>query len=345
MGTEYYDGTKLLSMMDMNGKKPELYIVTSNRTAGKTTFFARLLVNHFKRYKHKFVLIYRYNYELDGVAEKFFKDINGLFFQHDTMTSKKMSRGAYAELYLNEEPCGYAVSLNNAEQIKKMSHLFTDVYHGFFDEFQSETYHYCDDEITKFLSIHKSMARGQNKQRRYLPIYMCGNPVTIINPYYVELGISERLRSDTKFLRGDHFILEQGYNESAAQAQAEGGMEQAFKKNSYSSYAAQGVYLNDNYAFIERPKGRGRYILTIKYNGQLYGLTEFAETGVIYCDDNADATFRDRIVVTTEDHDINYVMLKRNDFIITNLRYFFEHGCFRFKNLKCKEAILKCLSY
>ena len=45
--SKYYDGTKLLSLLDINGKKPEIYICTSNRTGGKTTYFARLLVNHF----------------------------------------------------------------------------------------------------------------------------------------------------------------------------------------------------------------------------------------------------------------------------------------------------------
>ena len=38
---QYYDGTKLLSMQDMNGNKPEIYISTSNRSAGKTTYFNR----------------------------------------------------------------------------------------------------------------------------------------------------------------------------------------------------------------------------------------------------------------------------------------------------------------
>ena len=44
---QYYDGTKLLSMQDMNGNKPEIYISTSNRSAGKTTYFNRLCVNRF----------------------------------------------------------------------------------------------------------------------------------------------------------------------------------------------------------------------------------------------------------------------------------------------------------
>ena len=41
---QYYDGTKLLSMLDINGKRPEIYMTTTNRTGGKTTYFGRLLV-------------------------------------------------------------------------------------------------------------------------------------------------------------------------------------------------------------------------------------------------------------------------------------------------------------
>lgn len=342
---EYYDGTKLLSMLDLNGAKPEIFICTSNRSAGKTTYFNRLMVNKFKKNKEKFMLIYRYNYELDDCADKLFKDIEGLFFQGDIMTSKRKASGIFHELFLNEESCGYAISLNSADQLKKYSHLFSDVERMLFDEFQSETNHYCSDEIRKFVSIHTSVARGQGKQARYLPVYMIGNPVSIINPYYVELGISERLRDDTKFLRGDGYVLEQGFVKSASQAQRESGFNKAFARNSYVAYSSQCVYLNDNKAFIEKPDGIGKYLCTLRYNGTDYGVREFAEAGCIYVDDKSDSTFRFKITVTTNDHEINYVMLKRNDMFLSTLRVYFEKGCFRFKDLKCKEAVLKALSY
>ena len=43
----YYDGTKLLSLKDINGNVPEIYICTTNRTGGKTTYFGRLVVISF----------------------------------------------------------------------------------------------------------------------------------------------------------------------------------------------------------------------------------------------------------------------------------------------------------
>lgn len=342
---KYYDGTKLLSLLDLNGKKPEIYICTTNRTGGKTTYFGRLLVNRWRKNGDKFALIYRYNYELDDCADKFYKDIGKLFFPGTGMTSVRRAKGIFHELFIDDRHCGYAISINSADQIKKYSHLFSDVQSMLFDEFQSETNHYCADEVKKFISVHTSIARGNGEQIRYVPVYMLSNPVSLINPYYVEMGISNRLRDDTRFLRGDGFVMEQGFVESASLAQKESGFNRAFAKNAYVAYSTECVYLNDNAAFIEKPSGVGRYICTLRYKGTDYAIREYAETGIMYVDDRADKNFRLRITVTTEDHQINYVMLQRSDFIITNLRYLFEQGCFRFKDLRCKEAIIKALSY
>lgn len=341
----YYDGTKLLSLTDLDGKQPEILMVTTNRTGGKTTYFGRLCVNKFKKGQGKFALLYRYNYELDDCADKFFKDLSTLFFSGSVMESKRKASGIFHELFLDGESCGYALSLNSADQLKKYSHLFSDVNRMIFDEFQSESNHYCSDEIKKFISIHTSVARGQGEQVRYVPVYMLSNAVSLINPYYVELGISNRLRDDTKFLRGHGFILEQGFIDSASVAQKESGFNKAFAKNSYVAYSSECVYLNDNKAFIEKPSGIGRYLCTIKYNGTDFGVREFADSGFIYVDDRPDKSYKYKITVTTSDHEINYVMLKRNDMFLTNLRFYFEKGCFRFKDLRCKEAILKALSY
>lgn len=350
---KYYDGTKLLSLSDLNGNKPELYICTTNRTGGKTTYFSRLLMNNYFKRGEKFALLYRFNYELDGISDKFFKDIGTLFFPDWIMKSEKRAKGVFHELFIyrkdEAEPIpqhvGYAISLNNADQIKKYSHLFSDVSRIMFDEFQSETNHYCSDEIRKFISVHTSIARGQGEQIRYVPVYMISNPVSLINPYYVEMGISERLRSDTNFLRGNGFVLEQGFVESASIAQKTSGFNKAFEGNSYIAYSAENVYLNDNTAFIEKPSGVGRYLGTLKYNGSDFGLREFPDEGVIYCDNRPDSSYPYKISVTTEDHNINYVMLRRNDLFVSQMRFFFERGCFRFKDLRCKEAVMKMICY
>ena len=351
--TNYYDGTKLLSMMDINGNLPEIYMCTTNRTGGKTTWFNRYLVKKFIEKREKFCLIYRFNYELDDVSDKFFKDIGELFFTGYSMRSERRASGIFHELFLvnkssddeGGESCGFAVSLNAADQIKKYSHLFNEVSRMLMDEFQSETNHYCSDEVTKFISLHTSIARGNGQMVRYLPVYMCGNPVTILNPYYVEMDISSRLTKNTRFLRGEGFVLEQGFNEAASKAQKESGFNAAFKRNSYIGYAGEARYLEDDSAFIQQVSGRSRYLGTIKYKDTNYGLRAFDELGIIYCDKKPDSTYPYKIAVTTDDHQINYLLLRQHDDVIMNMRFYFDHGCFRFKDLQCKEAVLKLLTY
>lgn len=342
----YYDGTKLLSLKDLNGKKPEIYLCTTNRTGGKTTYFSRLLVNRFLRRGEKFALLYRFGYELDNVAEEFFKDIKGLFFPEYELTSVSKAKGTYYELYLNEIHCGYALSINNADSLKRKSHVFSDVSNMFFDEFQSETNKYCPNEIQKFISVHTTVARGQGEFTRYVPVYMCANTVTLLNPYYREFNLASRVKSDTKFLRGNGFVLEQGFVADAAEALKQSGFMQAFSGNSYADYAAEAVYLQDSTSFIEKPnKGPNSYLCTFSVNGKDYSIREYSTLGYEYVSNVVDKNFPRRISVTLEDHRVNYVMLQKNDMFISALRTLFNKGCFRFQDVGCKDSLLKFLSY
>lgn len=342
---QHYDGTKLLSLNDLDGNKPEIVMVTSNKTGGKTTYFSRLLINRFLDTGSKFMLLYRFNNELDEVQDKFFKETKRLFFPDKNMESKRRSKGIYHDLYLDGTHCGYAVALNSAEHIKKMSHLFSDTDRMFMDEFQSEYNRYCPMEVEKFRAIHTAVARGQGKMVRFVPVYMASNPITILNPYFIAMGISDRLREDTKFLRGHGYVLEQAYVKAAGEAQTDSAFNRAFGADHINAYQSQAVYLNDNKAFVERPEGRGRYLATIKYNGWDYSFKEYGDLGIIYCDDKADKTFPTKLCLSTDDHNINYIMLKANDIFWSNMRFFFQKGCFRFKNLRCKQMVLRALSY
>lgn len=342
---QYYDGTKLLSMKDINGLTPEIFISTSNRSAGKTTYFGRMVVNRFKKQGKKFCLLYRFNYELTGCAEQFFKDIGGLFFKGDVMTEVKRANGVFVELFLNKKSCGYCISLNYADQIKKKSHLLSDVDSILFDEFQSENNHYCDEEVSKLMSIHTSLARGGGEQVRYLPVYMISNAVSIINPYYLSLGIADRLKTDTNYLRGDGFVVEQGFYENVAEAQKASGFNRAFKGQRYLKYAAQNVYLNDNLNLIEKMVGISDYIVTIKKDDKFYGVRRFTDTGLFYIDNRADETYPDKIVPNAVEQEQGYMLLGRSSVLMSSLRMAFERGYVRFRNQECKAVFFNLMKY
>ena len=351
MDNKYYDGTKLLSLMDIDGERPEIYMVAGTRTAGKTTYFNRLVFNKFIKKQEKFIILVRFSYQVPNGGEMFFNTIRNLFFPYYTMVSKPIVSGKFRELFVypNDQEelmqsCGYVIAIN-AGLVKNNSALFNDASCMILDEFQSIDNHYCDDEASKVQSIHTSVARGNGEQVRYVPLYMMSNTVTMLNPYYVAFGISGRLDKKTKFLKGTGFVLEITRNESAVKALKGSAFNRAFIDKSMLQHEAENVYLNDSDAFVEKMTGDNRYICTIKYNGKEFAIRSYDDKGIIYCDNNADSSFPAKFCVTTDDHQINYVMLKSNDLFFARLRYFFKKGCFRFRDLQCKEAIIKTLSY
>ena len=338
----FYSGEKLLNTLDMNGKRPEIYIVESNRSAGKTTYFAKKLIDNFLNKNEKFIIIYRWAYEIKNCADSFFGSVNSLFYPASQMTQRTVE-GKYAEMILDDKLCGYGIALNSANYIKRRSNAFNDVTSIFFDEIQPEDNLYCPNEIDKFISIHTSIARGGGQQVRYVPVYMCSNSVSLLNPYYSALGISERLQRNTKILRGDGFVLERNFNQAASNAQKTSGFNRAFAKSEYVSYSAESVYLNDNNSFIGKPQGKSRYICTVRYKNNEYAVRLYGD--ILYCDTSIDKSCKLKITAQTADHIPDFVLASAQSVIIQRMRDSFAVGNFRFKNLDCKTAILHTLSF
>lgn len=344
----FYTPKKLLSLKDLKGRTPEIFMSTSNRSAGKTTAFNNMLLSDYKLNNNKFCLLVRFSYELTGCSETFFKDIHNIFpmFQNDDMDEKIIEK-TYAKLFLNGENCGYVVPLNMADQIKRKSHLFSDTHCMLFDEFQSETNHYCPDEITKFQSIHQSIGRGAGKQSRYLPVYMLSNLISVLNPYFTALGVNDRLQPDTRFLRGNGWVLEQGFNKSALTAQSESLFNEAFQESQYiEKQIKKGQYLNDSNSFIEPPPNcKSNYLFTVIYKGRQFAIRRYSEVGIIYIDQNVDVNYPQRIALDNVDHGVNTLLYPIISSYIPMLREVYDNARFRFRDLHSKECAIKLLRY
>lgn len=341
----FYNGTKLLNMKDLNGDIPEIFIVDSNRSAGKTTYFNKKLVDDFLNDGKKFMLLYRYKYEMDNCAEKFFSDINRIFYPDLEMEDKPKAQGIYHELYLDEIPCGYAVSLNCADSIKRNSHLFSDTEQMLFDEFQPETGRYCSNELFKFMSIHASVARGAGEQVRYLPIYMLANCISIINPYYSMLGISTRLKKDTKFLRGNGFVMEHHFNESASVLNESSQFNKAFSSSGYMGMLTSKSYVLDDKSFIGSVDENLVYMCTIKIKDHYISVNRTYASDMLYVTDVYDESFPVKFSVDVEGHTENFRLVMSSSPLIKQFRKYFDAGMVRFKNMNCKSDFITAICY
>lgn len=341
---EYYNGTKLLNQRDKDGNKPELYMCLSNRSDGKTTYFNRYFVNRYLKTEELFMLLHRYNYQATDSHKKFFTEIKELFFKNYKMTIKPMGacKGVH-ELFLNNHLCGFAAGLNASENIKDYSHLFSRVERMKMDEFISENDVYVHNEVAKLLSIHTSVARGKGKHRRYVPIYLLGNKVSVINPYFNDLGITENNLPNEGFFKGSGFVGEIHYNTEAAQDIAESGLIKAFKNNIYAQTLSKNEFMFDNNMFIEKMNlGNLNYMATLKLNRKKFAL--YGNTELLYISTAYDKRYPVKLTDSLDADGEGFENIRQYPAIMEQLETAIRQGYVRYESQICKNIFIKAIS-
>lgn len=341
---DFYNGCKLLSMRDLNGNKPEIFMCEGNRTAGKTFFFKRMILRRFIKTGEKFILLFRYVYEMDGCADAFFKDLEEVSFKGHEMSSDSAIKGICQNLYFDNKHCGYALAMNNPDVLKKKSSMFVDVGSMFMDEFQSESNKYVPGEIGKFQSIHTSVARGGGKHTRYVPVYMASNGVTTMNPYFTVFGINKRLRDDTKFMRGQGWVLERTFNKEAAKGISESAFAQAFMGDVHMKYATGQNYLLDNSNFISIIGGPKSPVVNIIHNHEEFGVWRINDSTVYFVSHKHDPSIRTKLSVRLKDHNEKSTFVKATTYI-RGLADAFNNGRMFFEDNICKDAFFDVIGY
>lgn len=349
--SKFYDGTELLGKRDAEGQLPEIYIVCSRtRSAGKTTWFTKLLFEHWLETRQKFVIFCRNKLELGNVAEGMFKVMLDLFHPEYSMKEVIQMKGIYSDIRVttgtNEDdkktfPVGYVIPLASADNIKRISSMFCDASEGYFDEFQPEAKTtYLSDEVNRFLSIVTSIARGGGETRRRFPIYFSSNSISINNPYFIELGLNRRIKQDTKWVKGIGYVFQKIENAEIQDEHANAGINRAFRGNKSIDFA-DGMWMNDNYTCVENPDnwGRSDYYCTLVNGNYRYGVKYYPAVGLYYVDYKVDNSAISVFNIKYDDMTPNIPLIRGSLSMIT-LRNAMERGIVRFKDIRCKEACM-----
>jgi len=340
--TVYYSLEEIKKRKDLDKKKPTFYLISYNRSAGKTMAVLIECLQTVKK-KRKFILLYRCNYELSGCA-MIFDDVLKIYPEYGKeIYAQPIARGLFYEIFLDKESVGFSLSLNNPDALKKYSPVFAEVDVILFDEFITESGKYVKNEIQNLQSILLTIARGGGKQSRDISVYMLANRVTIMNPYFIEFGIYNRLRDDTKFMRGHGWVAEFGYNESASEAIKENGISRAFKTR-YLQSMTESVYLHESEMFVDSVSGRSKYLCTILYDNKSYGIRDYYDKGILYITSKSDKSCTTILAFRASDHNQVTQMISHYSYTWQFIKESFQNGMLRFDNLKTKSIIFDILA-
>jgi hypothetical protein len=341
--SKYYNPDKILRMRDLEGLKPAIYIISTNRSAGKTFSFLKKVLEDFKKDGKQFGLIYRHKYELNSSAS-LFDDVQRLYPElRGTITTVSYANGLFYELIMDEKTMGWSFSMNSPDALKKHSPKFSQIEQMIFDEYHTESGKYLDKEIEKFQSLYLTIARGGGKQSRHVNVYMLGNNVTLMNPYFIKFDIHKRLKTDTKFMRGNGWVAEFGFNESASQEIRSNAFYQAFKDEGYMAYSTENVYLSDASIFVGKISGRSKYLFTILHESTLYGVREYYDKGILYISKQPDNSCKQVITFKASDHNANTMMLSHYSYLWKNIKDAYQKGWLRFDDIQTKNDVFDIL--
>ena len=343
----HYSGNLLLSKMDKNGNKPETYISTSNRSAGKTTWFGGYLLNKFLTKNELFCILMRKKYQLEKAVSfmAYFPSALSVYYPDLEMKEEVGIKGVFNNIYIRLRGkenewflCGYSTALNSSDDIRNFSNVFNNVTRIWLDEFQPESGDYVKDEVKRVFSIHTSLARGCGLQSRYLPLILTGNLIDVNNPYYEHFGINRDINIETNFYRGNGFILEQGFNKKAADAHLKSTFNQSFSESDYSKLLTKKEYLkDDNTMILKSPNLKGDYLFTIKYCNKYFSIRYLYGLGFYYVNETADLTYNFALAARKEDLSDDCIFDGDNRFK-KRMKKMYHNNIVRFSSYKAREA-------
>lgn len=339
----FYDGSKLLGMLDLNKNKPEIFISQTVRTFGKTTYYILKMLEDFIKTGDPFGILVRYKYEVSGGVSSTLSKIDEFYsYDNSLLSERNLANGNVKRVSFSGKPMFYVFSLNAAKQVKVLSPEMSCILQYAMDEIQPEDNRYLPDEIEKFISIHVSLARGVGEATRYLPVYMMTNDVSYLNPYYTSLGISERMEPRTKYMRGDGFVFENLGSEFIAGIQRTSTFNSAFSNHENMQYILGKKSLcSEEISDIIKVGGNKTYMLTLLHKGEKYGMWMCED--FVYISKSHDPN--SRYVYGIEPADcIGGLVAHRKKLDLNFYRSFFEGGLMRFDSIKAKQVALAFLS-
>ena len=341
---DFYEANKILSMKTLAGETPDICFVTGNKSAGKTTDFEKLMFRWALRGRDpfgnngKFNWLVRRQKAVKG-AEMNWSDALQRWYPEFKVTVRGFKNWSAAFVYANGVHVGQIVPFANTEFLKTSSLALSDCGYTIFDEFQTETNSgYLPNEVGLFDAARVVFAKGglANKAAVKKPCILLANNVSKYNPYFVRYGVDKVIRDNTKFARGDIWVLEQTWNEQAARMVAEnvGGMG---KKQ--LEYATGNRWLLDSDRFIGTPGGEKRCMVWFKFEGELYSVW-VCEPGCLFVTNKLDGPKKTMLAVNDDDHESGTYLLPRTHPTYKTLKSNYELGRVMFQSEPCRRAFL-----
>lgn len=319
----YWDINKALSYQCL------FNFVVGARGVGKTYGAKKWAIKSFLKSGKQFVYVRRYREELKKI-KLFFDDIA------DEFPDAKF-KVAPPNFIINDKIAGNCMSLSTAKIEKSTPYPKVDKI--IFDEFILDKgfHRYLPDEVTNFLELYNTVSRYRD-----VTVFFLSNALTVTNPYFMYFDIALPYGKNIK-ASGD-ILIEMVKDAEFEEKVKESRFAKLVAGTPYANYAIDNDFLRDDKKFIAKKTDRARYVFTLAYKGEMYGVWIDYNAGLEYISKDVDKSCKVTYSVTLEDHSPNMMLLKgKKSCLVEQFVKYYKLGLVRFEtmNIKnmCKEII------
>lgn len=322
-----------------NIKKPLSYnclwnFILGMRGGGKTYGSLKYAIEQSNKNSNwQFMYVRRMKAELDKLTTM----RNGRLFNsvQKEFPDKKLKAESNI-LYCDNKIIGYSQALSTASILKSDS--FPNVKMIIFDEFIIDnrgTYHYLKDEVTKFLDLYETIARGRD-----VTVLFLSNAVTVTNPYFDYFHLNKPSNGDIqRFGKSKQILVQNFVSPALSTMKKESRFGQIIKGTEYLDYAYDNEWLLDNDDFIAHKPQRCEYFLTLLYHDTKLGIWLDNKDWIYYISQDVDKQYPKVYSVTTDDHKPNVMLFHAGRKLpwLKSLQDAYEMGAVRYENIKLKN--------
>lgn len=303
-------------------------MVLSNRGGGKTFNMTRWSIDDFKKTGAQCAWVRRYQTELDEMLnnEKFFDAVREFYPGDELKIDGNIG-------YVNGEAAIYFIALSTSRQLKSNNYPFVNKI--IFDEFiiDKGRVTYLKNEVEVFLDLYETIARTRDNVRAVL----LANSVTVVNPYFLFFNV----KPDTskRFTVSGQICIELFTDEDFVDKKKKSRFGQLVSGTRYADYAIDNKWLLDNETFIEPKSPKAEFMLSLKYNGIIYGFWVDYKVGLIFVNRQYDPSSYSQYCLQKDDHDPNLLLIKSLSTCkpMQRILYAFRYGLLRFEDMTVKN--------
>ena len=328
----FYSYDKILSYNAM------INIVIGERGVGKTYGAKVFALNRFLKKGEQFVYIRRYKSEMtesvgSDKKQKFFNQVLDEFPDHELKNTS-------STLLCDGKICGYAIPLSTAHILKSAS--YDKVKTIIFDEFiiDKGVYHYLSNEVEQFLDLLETVGRLRN-----IRIFLLGNAISSINPYFVYFNLTLPYNTDVKLFKDGLILVNYIKNIEYRNHKKGTRFGKLIEGTKYSEYAIDNKFLRDSKTFIQPKTPNSKFYFKVFYSNLYFGIWIDHKQSLMFVSFDYDVNSPIEFSFTPDDHDTSRVLIRTKKSVhFQALLNYYRLGHLRFENQKVKNLFMEFLA-